>query len=139
MKPVLYALCTAATIAGYSTLSGIGVRTASSFLAYAGYIEVLTGVGVTGFILVREKGRVRKAVKEDLNKNAGAGIISVAGYASALWAMTKVPIATVAALRETSIIFAAVFGIVLFKEEHGRVRIASAIIVAVGVGLLSFK
>jgi drug/metabolite transporter (DMT)-like permease len=65
-----------------------------------------------------------------------SGSLSVVVYLIALWAMTQAPIAAVAALRETSVIFAALIGAVWLKEPFGRQRIAGACVVAVGIALL---
>jgi drug/metabolite transporter (DMT)-like permease len=64
------------------------------------------------------------------------GMASVAAYLIALWAMTQAPIAAVAALRETSVIFAALIGAWLLKEPLGRQRLAGACLVVLGIALL---
>jgi drug/metabolite transporter (DMT)-like permease len=61
------------------------------------------------------------------------GALSAAAYGVVLWAMTRAPVAAVAALRETSVIFAALIGAWLLKEGHIARRIAGAITVAAGV------
>ncbi|MEP7330410.1 MAG: EamA family transporter, partial [Betaproteobacteria bacterium] len=64
------------------------------------------------------------------------GFFSVAAYAIVLWAMTRAPVAAIAALRETSVVFAAIIGAVVLKEGFGYVRIAGAILVVAGVAAL---
>ncbi len=64
------------------------------------------------------------------------GAMSLASYWIAIWAMTVAPIALVAALRETSVLFAAVFGAVALGEQVGALRFAGAALVAGGVALL---
>ena len=64
------------------------------------------------------------------------GTLSAAAYAIALWAMTKAPIALVSALRETSVLFAAVIGMVALREPVLPVRIAAGALVLAGVVLL---
>lgn len=66
---------------------------------------------------------------------AGA-LCTLLSYGIVLWAMTRAPIAAVAALRETSVIFAAVIGSTLLKEQMSRLRIAGAVIVACGIAAL---
>ncbi|MDX0413550.1 EamA family transporter [Sinorhizobium medicae] len=64
----------------------------------------------------------------------GAG--SIGSYGLALWAMTKAPVATVAALRETAILFAVVISVVFLKERVSAWRIIAACIIALGALLL---
>lgn len=68
----------------------------------------------------------------------GGGILSVAAYVIVVWAMTLSPIALVAALRETSVLFAAVFGTVLLREPMRMIRVAAAGLVLAGVLLVRF-
>jgi drug/metabolite transporter (DMT)-like permease len=65
-----------------------------------------------------------------------AASLTITSYTIVLWAMTRAPIAAVAALRETSVIFAALIGSVLLKEQMGRPRLAGAIVVACGIAAL---
>ncbi len=139
IKPLLYALGTAMAIACYSVLCGLGVRQEGSFLAFAGYLELFTGIGVLLFIAINRK--INPVIRV-MQKNANgiiAGLLSVFGFTIALWAMTLVPIAIVAALRETSIIFAGLIGSLCFREGRTIVRISSACLVACGVIVLSLK
>jgi drug/metabolite transporter (DMT)-like permease len=61
------------------------------------------------------------------------GILMFAGYAVVIYAMTLAPMARIAALRETSVVFAALIGAVFLKEPVARLRIVAAVIVAAGV------
>jgi drug/metabolite transporter (DMT)-like permease len=67
-----------------------------------------------------------------------AGLLSVVAYGAVLWAQTKAPLAEVAALRETSVITAAVLGAVLLKEQFGSRRVLAAVLVAGGIALIAF-
>ena len=66
------------------------------------------------------------------------GFFSVAAYGIVLWAMTKAPVAAVSALRETSVVFAAIIGAVVLKERFGYARIAGTLLVVAGVAALKF-
>lgn len=131
-----YGVCTAFAIAGYTTLSGIGVHTTGSFLTFSVYLEIMTSAGVLAFFaLKRRYNPIRSSVRSNRN-GLIAGVISVVGYMAVIWAMTRIPVACVAALRETSIIFAALIGTIVFKEGSATMRISSASVVAAGVMLL---
>jgi drug/metabolite transporter (DMT)-like permease len=65
--------------------------------------------------------------------------LSTAAYAIAIWAMTVAPIALVAALRETSVLFAALLGTVLLREPVLPARVAAACLVLAGVVLVRLR
>lgn len=137
--PVSYALGTALCIAGYTLVSGIGVRLADSFVVYAGWLETFCGLGYLPFALLRRKGQVLIYFRTQWKQGmlAGiAGLLSFSGFGAALWAMTISPLAPIAALRETSIIFAAIIGSIVFKEGKAKHRISSACIVVIGIAIL---
>jgi drug/metabolite transporter (DMT)-like permease len=68
-----------------------------------------------------------------------AGVLSLLAYGLVLWAQTRGPLAPTAALRETSVIFGAIIGTVVFGEPFGRSRIAATVLVVLGVLLLSAR
>jgi drug/metabolite transporter (DMT)-like permease len=66
----------------------------------------------------------------------GGGLMAVISYSIAIWAMTVAPIAIVAALRETSVLFGAVIAVVLLKEPLRATRIGAALLVVLGLALI---
>ena len=70
-------------------------------------------------------------------QGAGAGLLSVAAYLAGLWAISMLPMGPVTAVRETSVVFGAMVGVLVFREGHGPRRIAAACLVACGIGLLA--
>jgi drug/metabolite transporter (DMT)-like permease len=66
-----------------------------------------------------------------------AGALAVLAYGLVLWAQTRGALAPIAALRETSVIFGAAIGTVVFREPFGRWRIAATVLVVIGVLLLN--
>ena len=135
-KPLLFAIGTGLCIAGYTFASGLGVRVAGNFLVYSGWLEVLTGAFTLIFIVAKKPGDIIPYSKSNYKGALSAGILSISAYVAALWAMSRVPMAPVAAVRETSIIFAAVIGAVAMKEGCAAKRIVASFLVAVGVVLL---
>ena len=138
LRPLLYALGTGCCIAGYTVLCGLGVRATGSFLVFCGWLEVITGLTVVGCATVKRKRAVVVFAREHGLKGLLAGILSVSGFAAAVWAMETVAMAPVAALRETSIVFAALIGAFTLKEKFAFSRISAAILVAGGVVVLVF-
>ena len=66
-----------------------------------------------------------------------AGALSVLAYGLVLWAQTKGALAPIAALRETSVIFGAIIGTLVFREPFGRSRITATVLVVAGIVLLN--
>ena len=125
-------------IAAYSLLGGIGVRRAGTVVGFQVWLEILTGAGVIVWMLVtRGPGATAAAVAQSGRGGLGAGAAAVGGYLAYLSAVSVLPIAPVAALRESSVLFSALIGTVAFGEPFGPRRIAAAALVAIGVVALA--
>jgi drug/metabolite transporter (DMT)-like permease len=74
--------------------------------------------------------------RTSLERGLLAGLLSVVAYGVVLWAQTKAPLAEVAAIRETSVVFAAVIGTLVLGEGFGRRRVAAAVVIATGIVLI---
>lgn len=136
-RAISYALFTGLTIAANSFLGGVGVREAGTILGYSAWLELLTCVPFIAFACVRRRGHVMAYIQTSVaRRNVLLGFGSVFTFLIALWAMTHLPIATVAATRETSAIFAALAGAILMKEPFAGRRILAATLVAIGIALL---
>ena len=134
---VAYALANAVVIAGYTVIDGLGVRRSGAPAAYTLWIFLISGIPLAAWAL-RTRGRATLA--EYVRGNWYFGLIGGAGtlasYGLALWAMTVAPIAVVAALRETSIVFGAVISGLILKEPVGLARFAAACTIALGAAVL---
>lgn len=135
-KGTLIALGNAVIIACYTLIDGNGTRASGNALSYCLWIFVLDVVPILAVAWALRRNRVWEyAVRRWKPCTAGA-FCTLLSYGIVLWAMTRAPIAAVAALRETSVIFAAVIGSTLLKEQMGRQRIAGAVVVACGIAAL---
>lgn len=135
-QAIIFAIGTGIAIAGYSLLSGLGIRRSESVLGYIAWLEIATGVGMSSVAYVRRRGAIATFVRTQWRTGLIAGLLSVAGYGIALWAMTKAAMAPVVALRETSVVFAALIGSVFLGEGFAGKRIVAAVAVVIGVILL---
>lgn len=138
-RSVGFALLTSLTITAYTLSDGLGARISGSALQYTVWLFLLSGavMGVYGFAVV---GRRLAGDFARHWKTAVAGaVLSTASYAIVIWAMTVAPIALVAALRETSVLFAALLGVALLREPLLPARIAAACLVLAGVVLLRLR
>jgi len=128
-----WALLNALIIALYTLADGAGVRASGDVWAYVVWLFVVHGLPFTlGVLLVKRGVFVRYAAKNWHRGLAGA-LLSGASYGIALWAMTRAPVAIIAALRETSVIFGALIGAWFLKEGHLRQRLSGAAIVLAGL------
>jgi drug/metabolite transporter (DMT)-like permease len=127
------ALLTGLTIAGYSVLDGLGARRVGDPIRYAGFLFALQGLAIAavGFASRRRDATSVRAV--DLHAGIAAGTLSVAAYGIVIWAQTRAPLALVSALRETSVISAAIISALVFHEPVARRRIVPALAIAAGI------
>jgi len=135
-RSTAFALGNAAVIAGYTLCDGAGVRVAGSTSGYAIWLFTLEGLPFVAAVLWLRRGDVAAHARAYWWRGALGGFFSIASYGIVIWAMAHAPIAAVAALRETSVIFVAVIGALLLKEPFGGRRIAGACLVVAGVVLL---
>jgi drug/metabolite transporter (DMT)-like permease len=128
-----WALLNALVIALYTLADGTGVRVAGSAVGYVVWLNLFLGLPFGLAVLAIRRGEfVRHAARHWRRGLAGA-VLSGLSYGIALWAMTRAPVAVVAALRETSVIFAALIGAWFLGEGHLRARITGAAVVLAGL------
>jgi len=132
-RATAWALTNAALIAAYTLVDGTGVRLAGSTASYAAWVFFLDGFPYVLIVAWLRRAEFLHYARRHWQRGLAGGALSVAAYVIALWAMTLAPIAAVAALRETSVIFAAILGAWLLKEPFGRARLAGAAAVLCGV------
>nr|WP_307727275.1 EamA family transporter [Telluria mixta] len=131
-RTTVFALLTAGVIATYTLIDGQGVRLSGAPAAYTLWIFLLTGSCVCAWTA---RGRMRLLVsfaRENPLVAPLGGLASVGSYGIALWAMTRAPVAAVAALRETSILFATAIAAFILRERIGRARLAAVTLIACG-------
>jgi drug/metabolite transporter (DMT)-like permease len=133
---VYWALANAGIIAIYTLVDGAGARASGNALAYVLWMTFLEGVLFLAWIRLRRGAASVAYIGAQWRRGLLGGFCSVAAYGIVLWAMTRAPVAAVAALRETSVLFAAVIGTVLLKEGFGIARLAGAASVVAGVAAL---
>jgi drug/metabolite transporter (DMT)-like permease len=131
------AVLTGVTIATYTIVDGLGVRRAHDPWAYVALLFLLQGPAMTVVAAIR---RPPSAWRDQATARRGllAGVLCVAAYGIVLWAQTKAPLAEVAAVRETSVVFAALIGVAALGEAFGKRRVAAAVVIATGILLISF-
>jgi drug/metabolite transporter (DMT)-like permease len=127
---------TGLTIAAYTLVDGLGVRHAHNSFAYGGLLFLIQGP-VFPLVALRRRPRAVWAPSPTVVRGLLAGVLAMVAYGAVLWAQRRAPLAEVAALRETSVISAALIGTLLFKEHFGVRRVTAAVLVATGIVLIS--
>lgn len=133
-RTTLLALASACSIAAYTLVDGAGVRLSDAPAAYTMWIFAATAPGVAALALRR-----RRELLPFVRSNPalpGGGALSVGAYWVALWAMTQAPVAAVAALRETSILFATAIAVLVLRERVAPPRLAGAVLIACGAAAM---
>lgn len=131
------ALITGVFIAAYSLADGVGARLAGTSLGFFGWISFLNGVIYGLICAVIRPGTLRQAIRLPQIMLFGGGASFVA-YALVVYAFTQAPIALVTALRETSIVFALLIGVLILKEPLNLLKVAATAITLAGAALLRF-
>jgi len=131
-----WAFANAGIIAVYTLVDGAGARASGNAFGYVLYLTVIEGAVFLAWIRSRRGAAAVTYVRRQWRRGLVGGFCSVAAYGIVLWAMTRAPVAAVSALRETSVIFAALIGALWLKEGFGLARLAGAATVVIGVATL---
>uniref|UniRef100_UPI0040480BDE EamA family transporter n=2 Tax=Yoonia sp. TaxID=2212373 RepID=UPI0040480BDE len=127
------ALGSAMATAGYSLVDGLGARASGDAVAYVGWLFTLDAVFFTPVCIALRGKSVLRASGKVWAIGGLAATASYGAYAIAVWAMTVAPIALVAALRETSILFAVLIGWLVFGERMDKQKAVAAALIVAGV------
>jgi len=135
-RPLAYAMGTAVFIAAYTLADGMGVRRAGQALPYVVWLMLIDGIPIVCFTVYFRRHQLIPALGGTWRAGCATGVLQFGAYALVIWAMSLGSMASVSALRETSVIFAAFIGAFVLKERVGGLRIAAAILVALGIVLM---
>lgn len=132
-KPLLYALAIGIMISLYTVTDGSGARASGNAISYIAWLFLLECQPIIIIALWRRWGRIRRNTARVWRAGVAGGLIANIAYGLVIWAMSLAPMAHVSALRETSVIVAALIGTRLLGETGGTSRVAAAAVVALGV------
>ena len=135
-RSLLFAGLTAVAIAGYTIADGLGARAAGDAVPYILWLFFIDAWPTILIVVWIRRGRFTTAPRGDIVQSMAGGLLSMLAYGIVVWAMVQAPVAIVAALRESSILFAALIGVFVLKEKPGPVRIAAIILLVAAVALL---
>jgi drug/metabolite transporter (DMT)-like permease len=127
---------TALTICAYSVVDGIGARVSLNPQSYVLWLLVGTAALLVPYAVWRDGRDVIPAMRRFWLRGLVGGALQTLSYGIALWAMTLAPIAIVASLRETSVLFGAAIAVIVLKEPVRPIRIAAALLIVCGLVLI---
>jgi drug/metabolite transporter (DMT)-like permease len=138
-RSIAFALLTGLAIASYTVVDGVGVRHADSTLGYTTWLFSANGAMMPIALLIgrRLTDQPLRIERSLIPRGAIAGMLSIIAYGLVLWAQTRGDLAVVAALRETSVVFAAILGAAVFHEQLPTRRVVASVVIAAGAGLLA--
>lgn len=132
LQPLLFALLNAGVIVAYSLVDATGARRSGHALGYTTWMLTISCVLFSALALPGRRARVAAELRRHFGKALLGGVCTIGAYGLALWAMTRAPVAPVAALRETSIVFSALLAATVLKERISPLRWVSIGVVTLG-------
>jgi drug/metabolite transporter (DMT)-like permease len=135
-RGTLLALVNAVVIATYTLIDGAGVRLSGAPVAYATWLFLLNGLPLVAWAFAFRRGRLVAEARRSWRLAAVGGVGNLGSYGLALWAMAHAPVALVAALRETSILFGMALAALVLGERLTPARLAAAALIVAGAASL---
>ena len=136
-RSIIFALLTGLMIASYTIIDGIGVRLSGNPAAYIGWLFILSPLPIASIAIIRRRGEALIYIRNNWKLAVLAGGLNLGSYGLSIWALSLAAMAHVSAMRETSVIIAALIGTQLLGESFGKRRILAAMVVATGVILIA--
>ncbi|RWX74850.1 hypothetical protein EPK99_23435 [Neorhizobium lilium] len=138
-KAALYAVSTGVLIAGYTVVDGLGARLAESAGSYTLWSHLFNGIPITLVALYLRRGQVRVSLRKGWKVGVLGGMISLLAYWIVTWAMTQAPLALVSAVRETSMVFAVLFGVFFLRDRLDLAKLVSIGVTLIGTAMLKMS
>ncbi len=132
------AISTAILITAYTLVDGVGVRLSENGFSYIYWLFTLNGIPLLIIGLISKDG-LRKRETYTFRSGIAAGVFATSSYAIVVWSMQFIEIAYVSSIREISIVFAAIIGMVFLFERNAKSRIIPSILIVSGISVVYFQ
>ena len=137
-QTLLSGLFTGSMVAAYSVLNGAGARLNEDWLGYTVWLIILDGILFIGMVWARRGNAWLHTIKQNTSTTLISGLLGTTAFMVFVWALSQSTIGSVAALRETSILFATLIGFLFLKEKFSLSRMFATVMVTLGVILFGF-
>ena len=138
-RAVWMAVLTAVLIGAYTYSDGRGVRSVDDAASFIGWSFFIGSVPMLLTTICVRRSKLLAGFRQHGRNGVAGGLMATFGYTIALWALSRAPMATVASLRESSVLFAAILGTRVLGESFGRRRIVSAVVLVIGLVLVQMQ
>ena len=138
-RAVWMAVLTAVLIGSYTYSDGRGVRSVDDTAVFIGWSFFIGCVPMVLTTIFLRRSRTWAGIRQHGLRGLAGGLMATLGYTIALWALSRAPMATVASLRESSVLFAAILGARVLGESFGGRRIVSALVLVLGLVLVQLQ
>ncbi len=132
------AISTAILITAYTLVDGVGVRLSENGFSYIYWLFTLNGIPLLIIGLISKDG-LRKRKTYTFRSGIAAGVFATSSYAIVVWSMQFIEIAYVSSIREISIVFAAIIGMLFLFEKNAKSRIIPSILIVSGISVVYFQ
>ena len=132
------AISTAILITAYTLIDGVGVRLSENGFSYIYWLFTLNGIPLLIIGLISKDG-LRKRETYTFRSGIAAGVFATSSYAIVVWSMQFIEIAYVSSIREISIVFAAIIGMLFLFEKNAKSRIIPSILIVSGISVVYFQ
>ena len=137
-RGIVFAAGTALFIAAYTVTDAMGARLSGGAMGYVAWLAILDGLPMLVAAAALRRGALAHHLAARMWKSAAGGALQLAAYGLVVWALSLAPMAAVSALRETSVLFAAIIGVKLLGEPLGTRRITAAALVVAGIVMIEW-
>ena len=134
----IIAIITPTSIATYTLLDGIAVRSSENPFTFIYWMLLLNGIPMLIYSLFTKNG-LRKKDSYNIKHGILAGVLAILGYGLVVWSMQFIEIAYVSSIREVSIVLATIISLYILKEKDAFKRIIPSMIIVSGVAILYFQ
>ena len=132
------AISTAILITAYTLVDWVGVRLSENGFSYIYWLFTLNGIPLLIIGLISKDG-LRKRETYTFRSGIAAGVFATSSYAIVVWSMQFIEIAYVSSIREISIVFAAIIGMLFLFEKNAKSRIIPSILIVSGISVVYFQ
>ena len=138
-KLLLAAAATGLMVASYSVVDAYGTRLNQDWLGFTVWLMLLDGVAFVGLVQVL-RGRVLwQTIAREWRTTLISGLLGVVAFSAFLWALSVGPIGAVSALRETSVLFASLIGVVILNERWSGRRMIGVVLITAGIVVFALR
>ena len=136
---LLAAAATGLTVAAYTVVDAYGTRLSGDWLSFVIWLMVLDGMAFVSVTNLLRGGKLWSTLARDWRRTLVSGLLGTVAFSILLWALSRGPIGGVSALRETSVLFASLIGVLVLREKWSGSRAAGIVLIAAGIVAFAYR